>query len=176
MFCQLPSGSWQNGQEHTLREDLEQKYIQAFNNLRANIQNRIDRGALIAMGYTSNLDLLCDFTTERLNELLAEHMPDAVLSELRSAKVIRTMEDLLSTLVCFCAGGFGGEVDVENIALARSCFPITYGMGGTAVQAALALAQLGAPTLVHLTDDSKEVCDLLRQPSVHVISDRKSVV
>ena len=153
-----------------MKEDLELKYRQAFENLNKNIQNRTDQGKLIAMGYTSNLDLLCDFRTERLSELLAKHMPDAVLTELRSAEVIRTMEDLLSTLVCFCGGGFGGEVDVENIPLVKECFPFTYGMGGTAVQAAMALAQVEAPTLVHLTDDSKEVCDILDLPSIHVIS------
>lgn len=153
-----------------MKEDLELKYRQAFENLNKNIQNRSDQGKLIAMGYTSNLDLLCDFRTERLSELLAKHMPDAVLTELRSAEVIRTMEDLLSTLVCFCGGGFGGEVDVENIPLVKECFPFTYGMGGTAVQAAMALAQVEAPTLVHLTDDSKEVCDILDLPSIHVIS------
>ena len=153
-----------------MREQIEKNYRRAFERLGENIKKRTDQGKLIAFGYTSNLDLLCDFRTERLSALLEEHMPNAILSELGSAKVIRTMEDLLSTLVCFCGGGFGGEVDLENIPLVRESFPFTYGMGGTAVQAAMALAQVGAPTLVHLTDDSQEVCDILDLPSIYVVS------
>lgn len=153
-----------------MKEDLEKSYRKAFERLKDNIENRTDQGKLIAMGYTSNLDLLCDFHTERLSELLQQHMPDAVLTELKSAEIIRTMEDLLSTLVCFCGGGFGGEVDVDNISLVKDSFPFTYGMGGTAVQAAMALAQVGAPTLCHLTDDSPEVCGLLDLPSIYVVS------
>ena len=43
-------------------------------------------------------------------------------------------------------------------------------MGGTAVQAAMALSQLGCPSIVHLTDDSKEVCEILKSPVIYAVS------
>ena len=34
----------------------------------------------------------------------------------------------------------------------------------------MALAQLSCPSIVHLTDDSKEVCQILRSPSIYAVS------
>ena len=52
------------------------------------------------------------------------------------------MEDLLGTVVYYCIRGIGGEADVKNTKLVEESFHFDYGMGGTAVQAAMALAQL----------------------------------
>ena len=104
-----------------------------------------------ALGYTSNLDLLCDFQVEKLNDLLARHMQGKNLREMRIAKKIRTMEELLETIVCYCIHGIGGETDVENTELVRESFLFQNGLGGTAVQAALALAAVGGETPVSYT-------------------------
>ena len=58
---------------------------------------------------------------------------------------------------------------MEDPELVKSSFSFKNGMGGTAVQAAMALAQIGGKTLVHLTDDSKEVCELLHSSYIHVV-------
>lgn len=49
-------------------------------------------------------------------------------------------------------------------------FSTKYGIGGTSAQAAMALAAIGCPSLIHLTDDSKEVCDILYSPHIHTVS------
>lgn len=150
--------------------DLEQKYYETYEALDGVIQARIKNGRYMAMGYTSNLDFLCDFDVERLNDLLKEHMPKAVLKEMQAADTVRTMQDLLETMVYYCSNGIGGEVNVEDTKLVEENFHFEYGMGGTAVQAAMALNEIGCPSIVHLTDDSKEVCGILNTPGVFTIS------
>ena len=150
--------------------DLKQKYQAAYDELESTVRKRAEKRRYPAMGYTSNLDLLCDFKTERLNELLEEHTPKARLDQMKAAEIIRTMQDLLETMVYYCSNGIGGEVDVENVELIKETFDFSYGMGGTAVQAALALNSVGCPSVVHLTDDSKEVCDILNTPQVYTVS------
>lgn len=150
--------------------DLRQKYNEAFEAFDGTIRTRIEEERYPAMGYTSNLDLLCDFNAERLNELLKEHMPGAVLSQMKAAARIQTMQELLETMVYYCSHGVGGEVDVENVGLVKSNFEFKYGMGGTAMQAAMALDSVGCPSIVHLTDDSREVCDILDTPGVYTVS------
>ncbi len=114
--------------------------------------------------------LTCCVISRRLNELLEEHTPKARLDQMKAAEIIRTMQDLLETMVYYCSNGIGGEVDVENVELIKETFDFSYGMGGTAVQAALALNSVGCPSVVHLTDDSKEVCDILNTPQVYTVS------
>lgn len=148
---------------------IEEKFERAYQSLLERTKERSEQKRCTAMGYTSNLDLLCDFRVEKLNELLAEHMAGRRLSDMRIAQEIRTMDDLLETVVYYCIHGIGGEADVVDTQLVRDSFSFKNGMGGTAVQAAMALAEVGGETLVHLTDDSKEVCDQLSSPCIHVI-------
>lgn len=150
--------------------EIAGQYLRAYQSLGGIIEERYSRQQFPALGYTSNLDLLCDFRVERLNQLLKEHMPKAVLTELKAAEKIESMEDLLGTIVYYCRNGIGGEADVENTQLVESSFHFDYGIGGTGPQAAMALAAIGCPSIVHLTDDSKEVCDILNSPYIHTIS------
>lgn len=152
------------------------KYANAYESLTESIARRNRDGILTAMGFTSNLDLLCDFNTERLNELLAAHMAGKDLTTFRYVDCIHTMEDLLQSIVYYCINGIGGEVDVENTEVITQSFHCTNGMGGTAVQAALALAEIDAPSLVHLTDDSPEVCEILHVPQIYVAQDDHTIV
>ena len=66
--------------------DLKQKYQAAYDELESTVRKRAEKRRYPAMGYTSNLDLLCDFKTERLNELLEEHTPKARLDQMKAAK------------------------------------------------------------------------------------------
>jgi len=134
------------------------------------IESRKSAGIYPAMGYTSNLDILCDFRIDVLNRLLETHMPDVDLNALQAVKFIRTMEDFISTVVHFCRNGIGGEVDIEDFAIIEDLFDTKPGIGGTSAQAAKALAAVGCPSVIHLTDDSREVCDILRSPYIHTVS------
>ena len=156
--------------------DLEQKYKEAYASLEEVVKNRVDNQYFTAMGYTSNLDLLCDFNIEEMNHLLEKYMPDAQLHKMEKVSVIRSIEDMLSTIVYFCAHGIGGEVDVENMEIIKESFDYSNGMGGTAVQAAMAIAEVGCPSLVHLTDDSKEVCTILKSPFIYSVSTEGKLV
>ena len=132
------------------------------------IDKRNSKGIYTAMGYSSNLDILLDFHVETLNRLLEENVPDGILAEMEAAPLIRSEKELLETIVSYCRKGIGGEADIADIDLIRRSFPCKNGMGGTAVQAALALAQLGAGSVVHLSDDSKEVREQLDYPCIRV--------
>lgn len=154
-----------------MTKEFIEKYDRAFDSMKEIIEQRNEDKILTAMGYTSNLDLLCAFDVERLNALIESHLPEADFVSIKPASLIRNMDDLLQTIIYFCINGIGGEVDVENTEIVRSSFHFNYGMGGTAVQAALALAQIDGRSLVHLTDDSKEVCDILNRPEIFVALD-----
>jgi ADP-dependent phosphofructokinase/glucokinase len=149
---------------------IEIKYEEQYANLEHIINVRKTAGIYPAMGYTSNLDILCDFRVDVLNALLEKHMPDADLLKLEPAKMIRTVEDFISTVVWYCCNGAGGEADIEDFAVIEGLFDTKPGMGGTSAQAAMALAAVGCPSVIHLTDDSKEVCDLLRSPLIYTVS------
>jgi len=149
---------------------IQNKYIDLFEKMEQTIDARKSAGIYPAMGYTSNLDILCDFRIDVLNRLLETHMPDVDLNALQAVKFIKTVEDFISTVVHFCRNGIGGEVDIEDFAIIEDLFDTKPGIGGTSAQAAKALAAVGCPSVIHLTDDSREVCDILRSPYIHTVS------
>ncbi|WP_208586103.1 ADP-dependent glucokinase/phosphofructokinase [Gracilibacillus suaedae] len=154
---------------------MEDKYVDCYNNMDNAINHRQSNNKMPAMGYTSNLDVLCDFNVDIINDLLEEYMEEE-LSQMKPAKVINTIEDFIRTVVYFCREGIGGEVDIADTQLIEHIFPTKYGMGGTATQGAMALAAIQCPSLVHLTDDSKAVCDILDSPYIYTISSNGNLI
>lgn len=156
--------------------DMENRYQRAFESLQKVAAERTRENKYVAMGYTSNLDLLCNFDVVILNRLLKDNMINCNLLDMKCADKIETIEDLLNTVVYYCSRGIGGEVDVDNVELVARSFRFQYGMGGTATQAAMALAQVGCPSIVHLTDDSKDVCEILNSPYIYAVSQDGTLV
>lgn len=156
--------------------DMENKYIKTYQELDEMIAARVKKGSYVALGYTSNLDILCDFQVSTLNKLLEQYLPDADISTMKAAKKITRMEEFLETVVFFCSRGIGGEVDISDFSFIKDTFEVKNGMGGTATQGALALAAVGCPSIVHLTDDSKEVCDILVSPYIYTVSEDGKLV
>jgi len=150
--------------------DIEFKYMKAFQELDETIAARVANCSYTALGYTSNLDILCNFQVNTLNKLLEQYLPDADLNSMKPAKIITGMKEFLETVVYFCSKGIGGEVDISDFSFLKDTFEVKNGMGGTGTQGALALAAVGCPSIVHLTDDSKEVCDILISPYIHTVS------
>lgn len=150
--------------------DTEAKYRDAYGALAGIVEKRKREGKYAALGYTSNLDLLCDFKAETLNALLADCKGGLALAEMKPAGKIRTAEGLAASLAYYCIRGAGGEVDLESPELVKSLFPFQYGVGGTAVQAAMALAAVGCPSVVHMTDDSSELCGILSPDFIYAVS------
>lgn len=151
--------------------ETEKKYLDVFEGLGEAIQNHVEQKRYPAMGYTTNLDLLCDFQAERLNSLIASHLPKLKFSELRPAAEIKTMGELLCTVAYFCVNGIGGEADLSDPGLMNGIFDLKRAIGGTAAQAAMALAAVGMPSVIHVTDDSKEVREILSSPLIYTVSD-----
>lgn len=151
--------------------EFSEKYNGALEALLGEIKRRRNDGIYTAMGYTSNLDILCDFRIEKLNELLEEYERGNDLNAMQAAKLITDKKELLETIVYYCRNGIGGEVDIKEPELVKEVFDCKNAMGGTAAQAALALAAIGGTSLIHLTDDSQEVCSQLESEYVRVVLD-----
>lgn len=151
--------------------NIQDKYAEILLNMEDIVQKRTRENRYPALGLTSNLDLLCDFNADILNELLMKYLPEGSLETMKPVKVIRSIGDLLETMVYYCRNGIGGEADIEDVTIIKECFPCRYGMGGTAAQAALALQNIECPSIVHLTDDSKEVCELLDFPEIYFVAE-----
>ena len=145
-----------------------EKVKRIYENLPSIIAERNRKEVFTALGYTSDLDILLDFRIERFNELLEQYAPDGILAEMKPVSRIRTRRELVETIVYYCRTGTGGEADIDDPDLLCRNFPHKNGIGGTAVQAALAMAQFGAKSVVHLTDDSREVRELLESPFIRV--------
>ena len=114
---------------------MNEKYAKVYADMDQIFTKRMQEERYPAMGYTSNLDLLCDFKVDTLNKLLEQYVPDEKLEEMKVPAKISTMEDLLHAVVYYCINGIGGEVDVENTKVIAESFDWQNGMGGTAVQA-----------------------------------------
>ncbi|HCD42538.1 MAG TPA: ADP-dependent glucokinase, partial [Lachnoclostridium sp.] len=87
----------------------EEKYIETYEKMEQLIGSRIKNNAFTALGYTSNLDVLCDFQIETFNQLLNRYLPNADLVKMKAAKEITGMEEFLETIVYYCMHGIGGE-------------------------------------------------------------------
>ena len=151
--------------------EIEEKYLALFGSLGKTIQKRISENRFPAMGLTTNLDLLCEFQVEKLNELIERFLPGLKSSELCPAAEISTPQELIQTIAYFCVNGIGGEVDLKNLELMNRNFRFRRAIGGTSAQAAMALAAVGMPSVIHLTDDSKEVCKILDSPLIYTVSE-----
>lgn len=151
------------------KEELEQKYEIVYKRLPDVIKRRTEEKRFMAMGYTSNLDFLSEFHVDILNELIEKNVKEADISQVKPGLKVKTLQELLLTLIYYAINGIGGEVEVENMGMLQELFPYSYGVGGTAVQAAMALSEIECPSIVHLTDDSKEVCDLLNTPFIYTV-------
>ena len=159
-----------------MKNQLENKYNKTYQNLVEMSGDIILNEKFPALGLTSNLDILCNFNIKILNALLIQYLPFSNLLEMKPAAIIYTIEEFLETVVYYCMNGFGGEVDISDVLLLKELFQERNGMGGTATQAAMALASIGITSLVHLTDDSKEVCEILNSPYIFTIDSKGNKV
>lgn len=155
---------------------IEEKYMETFEKMEQFIRSRIDNNVFTALGCSSNLDVLCDFQIEIFNQLLNRYLPNADLAGMKAAKEITSMEEFLETIVYFCIHGIGAEVDISDFHIIGDTFAIKKGIGGTGPQGAMALAAVACPSIIHLTDDSKEVCDILNSPFIYTVSREGEII
>ncbi|TDO94130.1 ADP-dependent phosphofructokinase/glucokinase [Halanaerobium saccharolyticum] len=149
--------------------EINKKYISAFDKIEKTVEKKRKSNQYPAMGYTSNLDLISNFNVEKFNQLINDELPGLSVQDLKIADKIDSVEKLIKTIAYFCVKGIGGEVDIEDEKLLTKYFDWEYGIGGTAVQAAMALAAIKCPSIVHLTEKSREMCDLLADPNLYTV-------
>lgn len=135
-----------------------------------------ETGVRPVLAYTSNLDAIVEWDAESFNRLL-----DRCLKEepsFREEETVKTMEDFARIASWFAVNGYGGEVEItsgEVIDQLKDYFKIQYGLGGTCAQGAAALAELGVPVLVHLTDLSREVAGWMDYTEVESVKGKNRV-
>lgn len=126
------------------------------------VPERIERcrqtGQRPVLAYTSNLDAIVKWDADSFNRLLDKYLKEE--PSFREEESVHNMEDFARIVSYFAINGYGGEVDIESqevIDTLGQYFEIGYGLGGTCAQGTAALAEMGFPTLVHITDRSQEV-------------------
>lgn len=138
--------------------------------------SRDDTSGIPLLGYTSNLDLVLRWDAEKYDDLLRQTLfrqPDRGEGE-----SISSAEDFFRISAYYMIRGLGGNFDLaseEICAFLRRHFQADSGIGGTAAQAAAALAKIGCPSLLHLTDESRELCALFAADRVSVIRGGKKI-
>lgn len=151
-------------------------YDRAFSSLGETIDERRARGIYMAMGYSSDLDLICSVDGEHLSKLIEEYLTPQEQNEITRPGIVTDAKTLIRAIVYHCVTGLGGEIGITDPKIACDLFEHSKGMGGTGVQAAMALARLGCPSIVHLTDDSADVTRLLDNECIHTVSDEGELI
>lgn len=148
---------------------FDEKYRAAYARMATDIAARISAGRYAAMGYTTNYDLICTLEADALNAFVHKAAPELTRASLRPVEQIETPQDLACTLAYHCLTGLGGEMDSAQLQELRQDFCWRAAIGGTAPQAAMALAAVGCPSAIHMTDHSPEVCGILSSPYIHTV-------
>ncbi|MBR6323231.1 MAG: ADP-dependent glucokinase, partial [Lachnospiraceae bacterium] len=144
-----------------------EKYSAAADSLEETVSRRKKAGVLSALGYASNLDLLCSFRPEELSRFITAKLAGSDPDEAKPSGKITTAKALAETILYYCRNGLGGEADIENTEALAGIVGMEKAIGGTGVQASLALASVGSDALAHLTDASEEVLQLLSVPGIY---------
>lgn len=155
-------------------EDRYQAYLNRIPVLAES--KRSEPGNTPVMGFTSDLDVLLRWDVERYNQLLERHLKsDPVVAP---GETISSMEDFARISCGHIIQGLGGAYEVSDgwvCERLREIFSDEAAPGGACAQAAATIGALGLPVNVHITDTSREVCQLLNYPGVSGVSEGKKV-
>lgn len=124
-------------------------------------------------GYTSNLDVLLKWDVNAFNRLL-EDFPALDLMEDVGDR-IGSMFDFARVFGhCAVTGQGGGGYILDGSVCARleEIFKSNYGLGGTCAQGTMAMAAMGIPLVVHITDRSKEVCAYMEDEHIKFVGEQ----
>lgn len=124
------------------------------------------------LGFTSNLDVLLEWDEGAFNAILDSFLTGQ--PAIRNNDTIHSIEDFARIISAYVIRGQGGEVDITDNAVCtflENHFRNRYALGGTAAQGATALNTLGFPVLVHISDRSQEVCQLMDRPGISTVTE-----
>lgn len=126
--------------------------------------------------FTSNLDIVLRMDSERYNEILDQYLKGE--PSVREGDTMDTMEDFARISAYYIKRGLGANFDITSEVICsslRHCFDAELSLGGTGAQGAAALGAMGIPVSVHITDDCREVCDMMNYPGITTIKDHAVV-
>jgi ADP-dependent phosphofructokinase/glucokinase len=149
-------------------KDIYRTYLEQ---IPEDIEKCIKTGKRHVFGYTSDLDVIVKWNTQTFNDVIKKYLKENPSA--KEGETIDSMEDFARIVSCYAIKGLGGEVDITNIEVCEYLernFETTFALGGTCAQGAAAMNAIGFPIIAHLTDKSKEVCNIINNPSFYLIS------
>ena len=148
-------------------------YETFYRQMPSDIENLKNSGRKIVLGYTSDLDVVMEWDGAAFDEILSAFLKEEPYT--RTGDVIDSMEAFARIVSYYMIHGLGGEIDITNLEVCEyleNRFRIEYALGGTCAQGAAALNAIGFPVLAHITDRSKEVCQLMSGPGLNTVTDK----
>ena len=130
----------------------------------------------IVFGYTSDVDVLVTYSEEAFNEIIKKFLKTDIYCN--PEDVIDGMESFARIIAYYMSTGIGGEADIVNGEVCEYLidhFETEYALGGTGAQGAAALGSIGMPLLVHISDKSEKVCEMMDYPGLESIRDGRRV-
>ena len=127
----------------------------------------------IAVGYTSDLDVLLNWDQAVFDKLIAEHLH--TVPSFEEGERIETLEDFARIMAHFVQHGMGGEIEISSPKICDwlvKNFQSVKALGGTGAQCSAALGTIGYPVAAHISDKCAEVCEFLDYPSVKTVKGR----
>lgn len=152
-------------------------YRQCLDCIPHQIRKCYDSGKRSALGYTSDLDVLIRWDINTFNELVDKYLHEK--PSFQSGDVLTNTNDFVRVVCYLILKGVGGEIDIKSsdvCAMITNRFDCTYALGGTSAQGSAALACVGIPTLMQISDRSEAVCSFLDYPEISMISSQGKVV
>lgn len=153
-------------------------YRQCLNSLSDKIRMCNDLGKRTCLGYTSDLDVLIRWDLFAFNEMVEKHLRDQVPS-FQPTDVLHDASDFVRVVCYLMINGIGGEIDICSHDLCEELaanFEWEYSLGGTSAQGSAALASVGIPVLMQISDRSENVCRYLNYPEISMISAAGNIV
>ncbi len=135
---------------------------------------REDRYPVFA--YTSDLDVLLKWDVEVFNSLLSRLSIEEI--SFRSGDTIQNLNDFGRIFSYHAIHGLGGECDILSLSVCseiEALFDYSYALGGTGAQGAAALGAVGIPLVAHITDRSREVCELMNYDTISFVENGRRV-
>lgn len=149
------------------------KYLEAVPDV---VTRCYESGNRPVLAYTSNLDAIVKWDVESFSRLLGKYLKEA--PSFNEGEAVDNMEDFARIASYFVMNGYGGEVNItsgEVMEELKNYFEMEHGLGGTCAQGAAALAAMGVPVLVHITDRSKEVLEWMQYKGMDTIKSARRV-
>jgi ADP-dependent phosphofructokinase/glucokinase len=156
-------------EEFMSHKDMYKTYVEQ---LPLDIEKCNKTGNTHVFGYTSDLDVIVKWNTQTFNNILDKYLKAEPSTE--EGEKINSMEDFARIASYYAMKGLGGELEVTSIEVCEfleNNFETTFALGGTCAQGAAAMNAVGFPVIAHITDKSKEVCDLIDSSNFYLIGE-----